>query len=948
MAGNETNPDRASRASVPSEIERQFEAIVEGPEVEHETRVEELCRAHPEHAPVLWRWLAVSRRLSAPPDKGPVPAFDLGHPDHVGPYRVLEKLGQGGMGAVYRAQHGQSGRTVALKMIRPEFLDSEVARKRFQREVQAVSRLDHPCICRVYEVGDESGVPYMALQLVDGVDLGQRIANAKQSSSSDDSGCAPLPVPASPGARPSTFGTARGEILAVVRLFERVARAVHTAHEHGLVHRDIKPGNLMVTAEGEPVVLDFGLALDESAKGSVLSLPGEFLGTVEYMAPEQVSGGTVDCRTDVYSIGVSLYESLSLELPIRGGSRAEIPARIIHEEPLRLRRLNRAVPRDLEVVVHKAIDKHPGRRYASGLELAEDLRRVCAIEPVLARPAGPVLRLQRWARRNPVATLLLLTFTVGLAGSTWQFVRAEGALGEFNLLAHNVKFREAMAARSALYPAWPDKAERMRRWLRDEADPLIASSSDLERTLSELRAEASPWTVAERQKDRQNHPDAARLDHGKRELVALRKEREETKGDDRKSTLRRGWMNEEIVRIEAEIAVLTESVKERITFRLPRPSRQFLHDALAELIADLQLFADPKTGARASVARDLAWAETVRQHSITVHEQRWRDAAAAIETSDKYHDLHLPPQIGLVPIGPDPRSGLWEFVHLRSSRTGSPLPSRDPDTGRFVFTEDTGIIFVLLPGGLFKMGGQKDDDQKPNYDELADPVQGPVHDVTLDPFFISKYEMSQGQWFRLSGGEMPSYYHPKELKDGTLKQIFTLKSPVEQVSWRRCDTLLRKFRLDLPTEAQWEYAARAGTSTPWWTGTEPLGLRGAVNLADVTAQKDGVLWKDLCLWLEDGYVVHAPVDTMKPNPFGLHNVIGNVWEWCLDSWEAYTTPVHEGTGLRHAVNLSRRVYRGGSCADGLGYGRVGLRAGTKPDNSGWHEGVRPARRITVD
>jgi formylglycine-generating enzyme required for sulfatase activity len=226
--------------------------------------------------------------------------------------------------------------------------------------------------------------------------------------------------------------------------------------------------------------------------------------------------------------------------------------------------------------------------------------------------------------------------------------------------------------------------------------------------------------------------------------------------------------------------------------------------------------------------------------------------------------------LGLIPLGRDPRSGLFEFLHW-ASHEGN-IPTRQT-TGEVVLTEVSGILLVLLPGAEeFWMGAQTDPQGK-NFDPNAEDSEGPVNEVHLGPFFMSKYLMTQGQWLRTTGGN-PSRYRP-ETGD------FTLLHPVEDVSWNDCSEVLQHLGLEIPTEAQWEYAARGGTSSVYWTGNEPNSiLRGACLLGTFKGGR------------------HAPVGSFEPNPFGLYDVIGNVWEWTRDSYAPYHQPARPGDGLR--------------------------------------------------
>jgi formylglycine-generating enzyme required for sulfatase activity len=252
-------------------------------------------------------------------------------------------------------------------------------------------------------------------------------------------------------------------------------------------------------------------------------------------------------------------------------------------------------------------------------------------------------------------------------------------------------------------------------------------------------------------------------------------------------------------------------------------------------------------------------------------------------------------------------------------------------------------VFVLIPGGTFDMGAQRGRPDGRNDDPDAQSDEGPVHAVALAPFLLSKYEMTQGQWLRVTGAN-PSIYGPGTEFDGVRT---TLVHPVEQVSWRDCTEVLGRLALQLPTEAQWEYAARAGSPAPWWTGDERSSLEGACNVADRAAKRVGANWPGIDDWVEldDGFAIHAPCDSFLPNPFGLHNVHGNVWEWCRDSYGTYDLPVNPGDGERLGGNPTFRVSRGGSFFHAASHARSANRNNSSPDTRSNHLGLRPAAAL---
>jgi len=313
---------------------------------------------------------------------------------------------------------------------------------------------------------------------------------------------------------------------------------------------------------------------------------------------------------------------------------------------------------------------------------------------------------------------------------------------------------------------------------------------------------------------------------------------------------------------------------------------------------------------------------------------RWAQASAAIREHPRYGGLELSPQVGLVPIGPDPASGLWEFWHVA---TGAE-PERDAE-GRLILSEEMGVVLVLIPAGTFWMGANADPQAEHNHDPQARSGEGPVHEVTLSAYFLSKYELTQGQWSRFAGRN-PSYYQPPS------DFVPSLLHPVEQLSWLDAMRELPRMGLALPSEAQWEKGCRAGTETPWHFGEDREALRGRINIADKTAADRGVSWPAISDWPdhEDGGVVHRHVGAYPPNEWGLHEVHGNVFEWCLDGFDfGYYGRSPAVDPVAPWEGAAFRVARGGSFSDTAANARSANRNNNTPSNANNNLGVRPAK-----
>jgi len=875
-------------------------------------------------------WHALWRRIVG---KGPV--------EHR--YEPRGAVAGGGMGEVLRVWDADLQRTLAMKVartdgVRDDALEPARPREermlaRFLEEAQVTGQLDHPGIVPVHELGvDAEGRPFFTMKLVRGEDL--RSVFAKVASGADG----------------WTQTRALNALL-------KVCEAVAYAHDKGVIHRDLKPSNVMVGRYGEVYVMDWGLAkvlgrperaAREPAAGEatvrvetwraaedagdpdapLYTLDGQLVGTPAYMSPEQAAcrQAEVDAQTDVYGVGAMLYHLLTCDAPYTTkearSSPRMIALQVVAGPPAPVRARQPDVRPELEAICRRAMARSKALRYPSMRALADDLQAYLDGRVVAALGTGLGAKLGKWVARNrPLAA--------SLGGAALLLVAWLAAL-------HTLRAKSEVAAQEARLRAAAEEREaaarvarRVARRNEELAQQRIRQLVDDGRLLQALVAEADGlWPVTVEQVPR--YEDwLARA----RALV------------DRVDSHR------PVVAGGAPAAVVGDP--QDAEFAEWREYVRQLGAILAERQAPLlRLFRDRERGLIDGtslehgwgVARRLELARRVDRDASASPEARMAWLAAREYVADArspYGGLELAHQRGLLPLGADPRSGLYEFAHLAS---GS-LPERDVDHLGVVAGEESCVVLVLLPGGTFAMGAQPADPGAPNHDGGADPTEQPVHAVELEPFFLAKHELTQGQWLRLTG-ENPSAY--SDDLDRAQPVEWRRSLPLHSVSWDSATRVLERIGLSLPTEAQWEYAARGGTATRWWTGDEPGSLDGACNLADRAALESssvvGIVFEDS---FHDGYAFHAPVGRFRANPFGLHDVLGNVMEWCADACLDYADVApRAGDGLRATDAVpSTRCVRGGSMYSAAPALRSAFRDYYAAEYRAVNVGLRPARAL---
>jgi formylglycine-generating enzyme required for sulfatase activity/tRNA A-37 threonylcarbamoyl transferase component Bud32 len=808
---------------------------------------------------------------------------------------------------------------------------------RFLEEARVTGQLDHPGIVPVHELGiDHNGCIFFTMKLVEGRNLRRIFELASR-------------------------GEEGWSVTRAVGVLLKVCEAMAYAHSKDVIHRDLKPANVMVGRFGEVYVMDWGVAragggnaenTDGSAVGvsslratspltsdpGLVTLADEIVGTPAYMAPELATADRVTSspRTDVYSLGAMLYHLLARGSPFAQGDAApstdSVLERVLEGPPKPLLEIDPHLPRELIAICDKAMAREPERRYAGMLELADDLRAYLEGRVVGAQRAGSLAPLRKWIARNRslsawIAAACVCALFGAIALCSWRTSQAN-----LQLLTELRAPSSLKVSYDDLWPPLPERVPAMQRWLADAA-VVAADGRKYRRELEALRAQSLPYDVEapldrrERRPDEQSLSRADRLiGHYQQELARLTREGGTT------------WEGETAADLVAKIDHIDQArvgilakVHPRQTWRFTNPIDELLHDRLAQIAPEVTDLAGPSVSANMidRVRRAADFATMERSLSLDQPSAAWAAAIASIRdeaSCPQYHGLELVPQLGLVPLGRDPCSGLWEFAHLQSGV----VPERDHD-GKLAIDDESCIVLVLIPGGDFFLGSQKQSANLPNYDALSQLNESPTAPIQIESFLVSKFEMTQAQWTRWTGA------NPSEIQRAAGSDARGCKLlPVESVKWGECMQVMLELGLTLPSEAQWEYAARAGTQTAWSTGAEAESLDGFANLA---GPPDGKPCADSWEW-------SAPVGSFAANAWGLHDIHGNVAEWCRDAGESdYPLSYYLGTGERQQRDVSNRTLRGGSFKHGPLRARSAARTevGLGYCNNGL--GLRPVREL---
>lgn len=965
----------SASAGLDSLLERYHQRFEGGETIERA----EIEGAHPECAAELWRnvqaWKAVARYLPSAvvgvdSNEARRPAIQFQSLEGGAPwldgsqdteelarriaergaairrYEVVEEIARGAMGAILRVTDLDLGRELAMKVQLVPGTDTEegtpadhssAAAARFVEEARLTAVLEHPGIPPVHDFGvDDLGNFYFTMPWVRGQTL-REVFTAVRS------------------------GSAEWSLPRALSLLLQVSDALAYAHAQGVIHRDLKPRNVMVGEFGEAYVMDWGLARDmnradlvdlhvdvdgeQGASDSpITTRDGVVIGTPCYMSPEQARGDVeaIGPQTDVYALGAILYELLCGHPPYAPtGSKTPAhrivnlvrtgpPAAVVEECP--------GVPAELAAICSRAMARKVTERFADVGELSAELRAFLEGRVVASYAVGPWAELKKWTRRNRgVATLagaLLAVVVVGALGLA-AMERSRRELVERELDMETAA--RLVVSSDSLGPIGPGSIAAHRAWLAS-ALALTARAEDYETELAEFEAQIEEGDWIELSRSEYASDVRSYLVYRARFYERLLGPEEPQPGEESERRilaheleLLRGRL--ERVDLEAQL----ERARRPVDADLDREHRR-----LHELVWGLRVLAHPVEGKITRVSKRLVESEQLVARTLEREAEAWGNAVIAMADPSRfprYEGLTVTPTAGLVPLGPNP-AGLWEFWHVQSgTRPGRSL------TGGYEIEANTGLVFILVPGGMWSVGAQQDDPIGANFVPLhlveehrLRKDERFIRQIDLAPFFLSKYEMTQAQWGRLTG-ENPSQLFAA--KKPLHRPMIGIDHPVERVSWEDC-AALELWSLALPTEAQWEVAARSGSASLFWWGDGFPPPLGAANYGD------GTYWqldrKEASVpAAPDGWTYHGSVDWGLPNGWGFHHMLGNVAEWCTDWYAAscYSVELRALTGEFLPQYSSMKAIRGGGFLGGAGELQPFHRSRSRPDHVSSELGVRP-------